>query len=210
MKIHGFSTNMYGWVERWKVDGRTPNWEEIFSACAEAGLDAVEIDPDTEKLALVRSLGLSVSGSYLGLSLHIPLTLEDIERTVLPFAERLAFAEGTDLLLNADPLDWKNPIRKSEDELKIQGENLSCIADLVAPMGLKVSMHNHAAKNQDALGDLRSVTQYAESNVGLCIDIGWAHIAGCDPIAMGKNLSRAPIFLSLEKPEREHSNRRFT
>ena len=30
MNILGFSSNMYGWVERWKTDGKTPEWNETF------------------------------------------------------------------------------------------------------------------------------------------------------------------------------------
>jgi inosose dehydratase len=182
LKIRGFSTNMYGWVERWKKDGKTPDWGEIFYACALAGLDAVEIDPTEEKLRLARENGLSVSASYVGIPLHLPFETLEIERTVLPFAERLAATEATDLLINADPLNWKNPDVKSEADFKMQGENLSRIAELVLPMGLKVCMHNHAADNHNALGDLRSVTKYADEQVGLCVDSGWAYVAECDPI----------------------------
>ncbi|MGO4276360.1 hypothetical protein AB4Z22_42160, partial [Paenibacillus sp. TAF58] len=66
MNIRGFSSNMYGWFERWKSDGKEPVWEDLYRACAEAGLDAVETDATPEKLALVRSYGLTVSASYMG------------------------------------------------------------------------------------------------------------------------------------------------
>jgi inosose dehydratase len=182
MNIKGFSSNMYGWTERWKMDGKKPQWEEIFRACAEAGLDAVEIDADTEKLKLARSFGLAVSASYIGLPLHLPFSELKVENTVLPFAERLAAAKGSDLLLNADPISWKNVVHKSEDDFKQQGENLSRISELVTSLGLKVCLHNHAADNHNAKGDVRSVIRYADHHVGLCIDTGWAHVSGCNPI----------------------------
>lgn len=182
MNIRGFSSNMYGWVERWKRDGKKTEWEELFRACAEAGLDAVEIDADTDKLNLARSYGLSVSASYIGLPLHVPFNTLEVERSVLPFAERLAAARGSDLLLNADPINWKNPLAKFEDHFKQQGENLTRIAELVAPMGLKVCLHNHAADIHNASGDLRSVIKYADTHVGLCVDTGWAFVSGCNPI----------------------------
>ncbi|MEH7745698.1 sugar phosphate isomerase/epimerase [Neobacillus drentensis] len=182
MNIRGFSSNMYGWSERWKRDGKTPEWDELFRACAESGLDAVEIDADTEKLKLARSYGLAISASYIGLPLHVPFNTLDVEQSILPFAERLAAAEGSDLLLNADPINWKNVVSKSEDHFKQQGENLSRISELVTPMGLKVCLHNHAADNHNATGDLRSVVQYADTSVGLCVDTGWAFVSGCNPI----------------------------
>ena len=182
MNILGFSSNMYGWVERWKTDGKTPEWNEIFRACAEAGLDAVEIDADPAKLQLARSYGLSVSASYVGLPLHVPFNQLEVERTVLPFAERLTAANGRDLILNADPVSWNTQAEKSEDQFKQQGENLTRICELVAPMGIKVCLHNHAADHHNAMGDLRSVIQYAESQVGLCVDTAWAYVSGCNPI----------------------------
>lgn len=182
MNILGFSSNMYGWVERWKRDGQQPDWEDLFCACAEAGLDAVEIDADPYKLELARSFGLAVSASYIGLPLYLPFAKLEIDSTVLPFAERLAAAKGTDLLLNADPLNWKTPEAKTEDQFKLQGENLSRISELVSPMGLKVCLHNHAADHHNAIGDLRSVVEFAASDVGLCVDTGWAHVSGCNPI----------------------------
>ena len=182
MNILGFSSNLYGWIERWKTDGKQHDWEDLFRACAEAGLNAVEIDADTEKLKLARSYGLAISASYIGLPLHEPFNKLEIERTVLPFAERLAAAGGTDLLLNADPISWKTPVAKSEDHFKLQGENLTRISELTSPMGLKVCLHNHAADHHNAMGDLKSVVQYADSHVGLCVDTGWAHVAGCNSI----------------------------
>lgn len=174
---------MYGWIERWKMDGKKPDWGEIFDACREAGLDAVEIDATPEKHRLARACGLSVSASYLGLPLHLPFEELDIHKTVLPFAERLAATEGTDLILNADPIDWKSPVQKTEEQFQYQGENLSRIAELVTPMGLEVCLHNHSTDSYTAEGDLRSVIDYADKNVGLCVDTGWAHVAGMNPIA---------------------------
>lgn len=182
MNISGFSSNMYGWFERWKSDGKEPVWDDIYRACAEAGLDAVETDATPEKLALVRAYGLTVSASYIGLPLHGEYA--ELEAEVLPYAERLAAAGGTDLLVNADPYGgWKHPLPKPEELVQRQGDNLSRLADKLSPFGLQLSLHNHAADRHNAEADLRSVVQFADKAVGLCVDTGWAHVAGCDPVA---------------------------
>jgi inosose dehydratase len=186
MKILGFATNMYGWTERWKMDGRPQphSWDDLLRECAEAGLDAVEIDATPEKLALARKYGLAVSASYLGLQLHEPFETLQFDKEILPFADRLAASGGKDLLLNADPWgSWTNPIPKQEEHFQRQGDNLSRIAELIAPFGLQVCLHNHAADPYNAEGDLRSVARYADPKVGLCVDTAWAHAGGCDPIA---------------------------
>ncbi|MFC5653813.1 sugar phosphate isomerase/epimerase family protein [Paenibacillus solisilvae] len=183
MNIKGFSTGMYGWHERYGMDGKEPTWEEIFRDCAESGVDAVEIDPTPELAAAAKACGLTISGTYVGLALHEPFEALDIEASVLPAARRLAEAGGSDLVINADPKGgWGIAELKTEEEFKRQGDNLSRIEAAVRPLGLKVSLHNHAADKHNAEGDLRSVIDYSSPEVGLCIDMGWAHVAGCDPI----------------------------
>lgn len=165
------------------MEGKEPSWEHIFSECAASGLDALEIDAVPEQLAAAKALGLAVSGTYVGLMLHEPFEALDIESSVLPAARRLAEAGGADLVINADPKGgWGDPQPKTEDEFKRQGDNLTRIGDAVRPLGLKASMHNHAADRHNAEGDLRSVIEYASPEIGLCVDTGWAHVAGCDPV----------------------------
>ncbi|UVI33208.1 sugar phosphate isomerase/epimerase family protein [Paenibacillus spongiae] len=183
MNIKGFSTGMYGWQARYWKDGKEPSWDEMFRDCAESGMDAVEIDPTPELAAAAQAHGLTISGTYVGLQLHEPFEALKIEESVLPSAKRLAEAGGTDLVINADPKgSWEHPELKTEEEFKRQGDNLARIAAAVKPLGLKVSLHNHAATKHNAEGDLRSVIDYSSPEVGLCIDTGWAHVAGINPI----------------------------
>lgn len=182
MSVAGVSTGLYGWTERFKRDGVEWDWTSLVAACAESGVDAIETDPTPERLAVLRDVGLSVSAAYVGLPLTLPFDDLDIPRTVLPVAERLAAAGGRDLLVNADPVDWKTPARKSGDDARRQGENLSRIADAVGPLGLPVALHNHAADSHNAQQDLESVVLHADDAVGLCVDTGWAHVAGHDPV----------------------------
>jgi sugar phosphate isomerase/epimerase len=186
LHIKGFSSALYGWMERFKRDGVTYDWHKLYRACAEAGADAVETDATPEKLQIARSYGLAVSASYIGMPLHLDYDRLDVEKRVLPIAERLAAAGGSDLLLNADRFHGSpnGGAAKTEDDFKRQGDNLTRIAGRVhAEFGLRVSMHNHAADALHAEGDLRSVLEYADSSVGLCVDTGWAIAAGMDPIA---------------------------
>ncbi|WP_078382481.1 sugar phosphate isomerase/epimerase family protein [Sutcliffiella halmapala] len=189
MKILGYSTGMYGWNERYYLDKKeSPSWDQLFRDCAEAGLDAVEIDPTPELVQLAKSYGLSISGAYIGLPLHEEEI--DIETLVLPVARRLAEAGGQDLVINADPKGgWGVALPKTEEEFKRQGVHLSRISAAVSGLGLKVSMHNHADDRHNADGDLRSVIEYSSQEVGLCIDTGWAHVAGFDPIEWLKKYS---------------------
>jgi sugar phosphate isomerase/epimerase len=169
-------------MERYKRDGVEWDWRSLYGACAEAGVDAVETDPQPEKLAILGDLGLAVSGSYIGLPLTLPFERLDVDAAVLPIAERLAAAGGRDLILNADQVESSDPVDKTEDDARRQGENLSRIADLVAPLGLSVALHNHASDRENAQRDLDSVIVHANPSVGLCVDVAWAWVAGHDPL----------------------------
>jgi inosose dehydratase len=182
VRPRGVATALYGWMERYRRDGVEWDWRSLYGACAEAGVDAVETDPQPEKLEILRDLGLAVSGSYIGLPLTLPFERLDVERSVLPIAERLAVAGGRDLILNADQVDWSRPVDKTEDDARRQGENLSRIAELVAPLGLTVALHNHASERQNAQRDLDSVILHANPSVGLCVDVAWAWVAGHNPL----------------------------
>lgn len=184
MRPAGVATALYGWMERAARDGVDWDWHSLYGACAAAGVDAVETDPTPPKLAILERLGLRVSASYVGIPLHIGDV--DIDGRVLPVAERLAAAGGRDLILNADQDDWSVPLRKTADDARRQGEQLSRIAARVAPLGLRVSLHNHADDAGNAARDLESVVVHADPAVGLCIDTGWALVAGHDPVAWAR------------------------
>ena len=179
MRPQGVATALYGWMERYRRDGVEWDWRMLYGACAAAGVDAVETDPKPDKLAVLSDLGLAVSGAYLGLPLADPEPL-DPAASVLPTAEWLAAAGGRTLTVNADPRRDGAP--RTADDARRVGERLSALATLVRPLGLRVALHNHADRYDDALLDLDSVTRYAAEDVGLCIDADWAAVAGHDPV----------------------------
>jgi sugar phosphate isomerase/epimerase len=181
----GVATALYGWMERYRRDGVDWDWRSLYGACAAAGVDAVETDATPEKLRILHDLGLAVSGSYVGLPLHPAGAADALEAAVLPVAERLAEAGGRVLTLNADPVPGA-PGGKTADDVRRQGEHLTRAAELVRPLGLRVALHNHADRFDDAAADLVSVVEHASSEVGLCIDAHWAAVAGHDPVAWAR------------------------
>ena len=184
--IAGVATALYGWMERFARDGVEWDWDSLYGACAGAGVDAVETDPTPAKREILDGLGLRVSASYIGMPLTPPFADLGVEERVLPVARRLAAAGGEVLVLNSDAPGGGASAPKSGAEVARQGENLSRIAELVAPLGLRVALHNHADTYEGAAGDLASVVDHAHAGVGLCIDTGWALVAGHDPVAWAR------------------------
>jgi hypothetical protein len=111
--------------------------------------------------------------------------------------EKIALAQalaemGSDyLVVNCDMKgSWDNRERKTEDELRLQGENLTQLAEQIASLGLDLVVHNHAVSNDLHMDDLRSVTEFAGESVGVCLDTGWAQTSGDEPISPP---SKSPI-----------------
>jgi inosose dehydratase len=191
----GVATALYGWMERYRRDGAEWDWRSLYGACAAAGVEAIETDPEPEKLAILRDLGLGVSSSYIGLPLAADGVERELDATVLPVAERLAAAGGSVLTLNADPLPAAGP--RTADDARRQGERLTRAAELVRPLGLRIALHNHAERFEDARLDLASVVEHADPDVGLCIDAHWAAVAGHDPVAWAREHADRVLSLHL-------------
>ena len=188
MMAAGVATALYGWMERFAREGVAWDWESLYAACAAAGVDAVETDPTPPKRAILDRLGLRVSASYIGMPLTPPFAELEVDDRVLPVARRLAATGGHVLVLNSDGPGATGSAAKTGVEVARQGANLSRIADLVAPLGLRIALHNHAAEHDAAAADLASVIDHADDAVGVCIDTGWALAARHDPVAWAREL----------------------
>lgn len=166
------ATALYGWMERFARDGVAWDWHSLYGACAASGVEGVETDPTPEKREILEGLGLRASASYIGMPLTPRFGELDIEGRVLPVARRLAEAGGRVLVMNSDAADAARTLPRTPADVARQGENLSRIAELVAPLGLRVALHNHADTYDDAAADLASVIEHADAAVGLCVDTG--------------------------------------
>lgn len=186
MRPAGIATALYGWMERYRRDGVPWDWDGMLTSCAAAGVDGIELDPTPDRCAILKRLDLPISAAYVGLQLHQPYSTLGLEDVLDPLARQLADAGAKHLLVNADPDASGSREPRTAEQAVQQGENLSRIAERVAPLGLRVSLHNHAANYHDAARELESVVEHADVEVGLCIDTGWALVAGHDPIAWAR------------------------
>ncbi len=179
--IRGLSTTLFGWEQRYRRDGVRRNTAEVLDDCATAGLDAVEIDPVPEVRAVLDARGLRVSGGYLGLPLGWGIDADTMQERVLPFAARLAAAGATEMVVNTNAREGlgKSWLR-DPDRVRQLSADLGAISDRLAGTGLRLALHNHCSERDLALGELRAVLDCPDGRVGLCLDIGWAHVAGLD------------------------------
>ncbi|MFC5703981.1 sugar phosphate isomerase/epimerase family protein [Cohnella faecalis] len=184
MNSKGYSSAHYGFLHEYeRLNGTSIPMEVLVRKIAESGVRAFESDPTDELVSLAKEHGLHISAAYIGLNLHETADSLQLDNKLLPLLERMARHEVPTLLLNADPKGgWSSPEVKTEDELKQQGENIARVDQIAKAHGIECCFHNHGATKPLAEGDLRSVTEFDGKEVKLCIDTGWAHVAGYDPI----------------------------
>ena len=188
--MNGIAANQFAWSSEANRPDEEKTLENYVREVAEAGYDAVECTADG-LAEIVKQHGLSVCGGYVGGPLHLPWDDIDVEEKFLKSARQLAELGGDYLNVNSDPKgSWGKRERKTVDDLKQQGDNLSRLAEEVRPLGLRVLLHNHANTNPLHLDDLKSVTDYADPSVGVCLDTGWALTSEDDPVDCARRLGK--------------------
>ena len=87
-------------------------------------------DLSIKTLPFLKRLGLQLSGIYVSESLFQPWEMLDIENHILKPAKIAAQMGAYYTVINVDPKGgWEKKERKTEDELKIQGNNLTKIGE---------------------------------------------------------------------------------
>jgi len=186
--MKGISTQRYGWSSEPDRPEAEKTLAAFVAGAAAAGCDAVE-SWEPEIGPLLTAHGLRLSGTYVGGPFHGPFDALPVEQSFLPTARAVAELGADELVVNCDPKgSWGQRERKTVDELQRQGENLTRLADLVAPLGLRLAMHNHANQLDLHLDDLRAVTEFSGEAVGVCLDIGWSLTSGDEPVARAEAL----------------------
>ncbi len=195
--MKGIATNRWPWSSEAKRPQAEKTLDNFLREAAEAGCAAVECTGEGVAEG-VRRYGLKVCGTYVGGPFHKTWAETDAEEKLLKPAREVAKLGGDYLAVNCDPKgSWSKRERKSEDDLRRQGENLSRLAREVAPLGLRVIMHNHANTNPLHLDDIKSVVEYADAAVGICLDTGWAITSADEPVARARALGKRLAGLHL-------------
>ncbi|NOZ19737.1 MAG: sugar phosphate isomerase/epimerase [Planctomycetes bacterium] len=189
--MKGIATNRWPWSSEASRPQEEKTVENFLAEAAEAGYDAVEFVQEVGDVSvLVQKHGLKVCGAYVGGPLHLPWEQIETEK-MLAVARQLGELGADYLNVNSDPKgNWNERERKTDEDLKRQGENLSRLAEEVKPLGLSVLLHNHANTKPLHLDDLKSVTDYADPSVGICLDTGWALTSEDDPVDCARRLGK--------------------
>lgn len=169
-------------VQLWSVrDAVAADFEGTLARLRDMGFEAVEFagdygpwadDPAGLKAAL-DGLGLAVSGAHVGFDL---LDEDDFDATV-----RFHRALGNELLI----VPWDERAFSAEGVDAVIAD-LNALAEKLAPHGLRIGYHNHAQElatfGETTFWD--HIASATRADVVLQLDVGWARIAGRDPVEL--------------------------
>ncbi len=186
--MKGIACNQWAWHSEANRPKEDKTVDTFCAEAAAAGYDAIEFLGEGVAEAAKRH-GLKHCGAYAGADMHLPWDPIGAEETLLAPARGIAELGGDFLAVNANPKgSWNARERKTDDELKQQGETFSRLASEVAALGIEIVMHNHANSYDLHMDDLKSVVEYADDRVGVMLDTGWALTSGDDPVDCARRL----------------------
>ena len=186
MGVKGISTTMYQWDMEYRsrsIDFRD-NLEMVFREMAVCGLDGVQsrmayadTAENAEKLAdLCNRSGLRLSSLYGDCMLYDKNLLE---READAFVQRAEIASLSGSRLIAVNMAAPKGRDKTEDEVKTQAEGLNKIGRRLNASGIRIALHNHTPEMKNDAKELKYLmANLAEDNIGICLDISWADMAG--------------------------------
>lgn len=169
----------------WLIQEPVPTLAEVLPEAVKAGYAGVEIGahyldwqsprPLRERLD---ELGLKLAGVHVGGDIF---NMPNVRR-VRGEIERVA---GCAAALGAPFLLYSGLLleRKSPEERQAELEQINAAAAVCARHGLRLLYHNHWWEIWDDYADLRFYQSRSDPDlVSFCLDLGWVHRAGGDPL----------------------------
>ena len=182
--------------------GEVPGVDHVLDEIAELGFTGTELGPDgylpLDPGALRHALGsrgLSLVGAFCPLNYRDPSAFVASHDFGVALARRLA-AVGCHTLVAADAGDARRSAIAgrvtgadglSPDMWARYGEGLADLARAIAPLGVRVAFHPHAATYVETEAEIDAVMANTPADlVGLCLDTGHVAYGGGDPVALAR------------------------
>jgi inosose dehydratase len=175
-------TGMYHWWQYYndKKDVVTDHLDEVFDTITEAGLNAWEDSLPTEEYAeqlsaLLPKYGLKFPTVYANSTLHT----DDWEKEAAHVVNQAKWAKtlGAKILItNPNPIDWSNPIDKSDSQLRTQAKALKTLTKELYRIGITLAYHTHSPEMRQAAREFHHMMlATCEDDMMFCLDFHWVY-----------------------------------
>ncbi len=189
------ATQTYVWIQNYQSQNKqiTDHLDTVLDEIQQAGISIVEgwldwfADPQVrDQLKLwIQQRQLQLPALYHNSLLHDPdkvnVSLDEVYE-LAGYAQEL----GTEFIVcNPIPIDWTQPIDKSDAQLKIQADALNTLGEGLQKMGMKLAVHHHDAEMRNAAKEfLHIVDNTNPQYVGFCLDFDWISRGKQSPLDM--------------------------
>jgi inosose dehydratase len=157
----------------------------------QAGFGNVELNqayftPDlrAETLQLIKANDLKMPSVYVGGIMHEP---EAARQTIALALEIAAVCKPYDCVAVVHNPSPKPAGEKTDQELKLQSEELNHMGRSLKAKGYQLRVHHHTPEMASNAREWRYILHSTDPNyVWLCMDLDWVHQGGQDPLALLK------------------------
>jgi len=189
MNVIGVSTQLYVWSQM--KDSASKGLADQLSEVAQAGYDGAEFglvfasdaDKASEVKLLLEQYSLKISSLYSGGAFHDPSVAA---KTISDIAEAVGYASDLGVpSITVNPSSKSGSEEKTDDELRIQAENLNKLGSSLKKCGTSLLMHNHTPEMVSNAREFRSYCDLTDPElVNVCIDVHWALRGGVNPFQL--------------------------
>lgn len=177
------SSNGYNWTTFFRRDGKVwgENMASDMSLYAQTGLKAYE--PGIENATMLEKLipemkknGITMPSMYANSVLHDPKQVDSSIQNILEIAEVAAPFGCKIFVTNPSPINWNNPVNKSDAELKLQAASMNKLGKLMKQKGITLAYHTHDMELRAGAREIHHVLQNTDpKNVSFCYDTHWVY-----------------------------------
>ncbi len=170
----------------WLIQEPPPAQPDVLAEAKLCGFDGVEIgahyldweNPQAFR-ALLDRLGLKLSGVHIGGDIFNPANVRRVRAAVEQVATCAASLGAPYVLFSGLLLDGATPA-----DLESEAREVQHAAQICARHGLSLLYHNHWWEIEADYAYLRYHLAHTDpALVSFCLDLGWVHRAGGDPLA---------------------------
>ena len=177
----GPAVQQYTWYSYLQREGITWNkdLDAFINKMKGAGFNVFEpaFNTPEEATRLMKAFdvqNVSTHSLYVNSTLHEPDKVEDSISGALAIA-RVAKQAGCRIVVtNPSPIQWGNPIDKTDEQLAFQAKHLDKLGKELRKLGMKLAYHTHDMEMRQSAREFHHMLLNTDpENVHLCLDSHW-------------------------------------
>jgi inosose dehydratase len=176
-------TGSFRWLQRYRMQGLSleDHLEETIAEAARAGMktwEPIGLPTDEYTTRLQKTLtanGMKLTSLYVNCRLHDEEWPESVE-AVMQQALRAKALGATIICTNPEPLNWNEPLDKTDDQLSIQLGAMFTLCQRLQTEGMELAYHVHSSELRNKGREFLFMMENIPAPLmGFCLDTHWIY-----------------------------------